>query len=116
MTYIVPSWCTGSLFIFGVIVFVTSLPPPRSTLTDTLFPYTTLFRSHPVVLPALRAAPAGRRRTRAVRPQLVQPRRRREGDGLRHRRPGQGVPAAGARVRDAARRRRNRVEIGRAHV
>src|SRR3546814_9786977 len=22
------------------------LPPPRSTLTDTLFPYTTLFRSH----------------------------------------------------------------------
>src|SRR3546814_6516588 len=23
--------------------------PPRSTRTDTLFPYTTLFRSHPVV-------------------------------------------------------------------
>src|SRR3546814_16584738 len=24
--------------------------PPRSTLTDTLFPYTTLFRSHPKVV------------------------------------------------------------------
>jgi molybdenum cofactor biosynthesis protein B len=34
-------------------------------------------RAHAVVLPALRAAPAGRRRDRAVRPQLVQPRRRR---------------------------------------
>ena len=32
------------------------------------------------------AAPAGRRRDRAVRPQLVQPRRRRARDGLLHRR------------------------------
>ena len=37
-----------------------------------------------MVLPALRAAPAGGGRDRAVRPQLVQPRRRREGDGLLH--------------------------------
>src|SRR3546814_5663315 len=28
-------------------------PPPRSTRTDTLFPYTTLFRSRPRQLPAL---------------------------------------------------------------
>ena len=41
-------------------------------------------RADPVVLPALRRAPAGGRRDRAVRPQLVQPRRRRAGDGLLH--------------------------------
>ena len=44
-------------------------------------------RALAVVFPALRRAPARGRRDRAVRPQLVQPRRRREGDGLlRHRR------------------------------
>src|SRR3546814_2318306 len=36
-------------------------PPPRSTRTDTLFPYTTLFRSHAATLPngaaALRRCP-----------------------------------------------------------
>src|SRR3546814_5180628 len=30
--------------------------PPRSTRTDTLFPYTTLFRSHPAVAAAQAAA------------------------------------------------------------
>ncbi len=39
-------------------------------------------RAHAMVFPALRLASAGRRRNRAVRPQLVQPRRRREGDGV----------------------------------
>src|SRR3546814_3513551 len=40
------------------------LPPPRSTRTDTLFPYTTLFRSpHRLAKHALCAA--GRRRHRA---------------------------------------------------
>ena len=39
-------------------------------------------RAHAVVFPALRAAPAGGRRDRAVRPQLVQPRRRRARDGI----------------------------------
>ena len=48
-------------------------------------------RAHAVVLPALRVAPAGGRRDRAVRPQLVQPRRRRARDGLLHRRPVRGV-------------------------
>src|SRR3546814_9270604 len=32
-------------------------PPPRSTRTDTLFPYTTLFRSHRVRIGAIRLLP-----------------------------------------------------------
>src|SRR3546814_3698507 len=39
--------------------------PPRSTRTDTLFPYTTLFRSpqrQPVGGPGFRSAPLGRKR------------------------------------------------------
>ena len=55
---------------------------------------------HAVVFPALRRAPAGGRRNRAVRPQLVQPRRRREGDGLLHR--------GRARLRSSSRRRCSR--------
>jgi polyphosphate kinase 2 (PPK2 family) len=39
-------------------------------------------RAHAVVLPALRHPPARGRRDRALRPQLVQPRRRRAGHGL----------------------------------
>src|SRR3546814_2254850 len=39
--------------------------PPRSTRTDTLFPYTTLFRSHVVLLPPRGAlAPCKRRNPR----------------------------------------------------
>src|SRR3546814_16238405 len=38
--------------------------PPRSTLTDTLFPYTTLFRSRQV---DLRVGPAGAGKTTAMR-------------------------------------------------
>src|SRR4029450_3666765 len=49
-------------------------------------------RAHPVVLPALRHPPAGRRRDRPVRPQLVQPGRRGAGDGLLHRGRVPGVP------------------------
>src|SRR3546814_13554540 len=33
-----------------ILVFLMIRRPPRSTRTDTLFPYTTLFRSDPVVL------------------------------------------------------------------
>src|SRR3546814_8834841 len=33
------------MFVF--LLFLMILRPPRSTRTDTLFPYTTLFRSHP---------------------------------------------------------------------
>ena len=42
-------------------------------------------RAQPMVFPALRRPSAGGRRDRAVRPQLVQPRRRRTGDGILHR-------------------------------
>ena len=44
------------------------------------------------VHPALHAAPAGGRRGRDLRPQLVQPRRRRARDGLLHRGAGQAIP------------------------
>ena len=60
-----------------------------------------------MVLPAVRRAAAGGRGDRAVRPQLVQPGRRRAGDGLLHR---GGVPALPAPVPDlraAARRGRH---------
>src|SRR3546814_9932672 len=36
--------------------------PPRSTRTDTLFPYTTLFRSHPVAPDFPAKAPCAKRR------------------------------------------------------
>src|SRR3546814_5625165 len=39
--------CTyGLCVIFICFFFLMKLRPPRSTRTDTLFPYTTLFRSH----------------------------------------------------------------------
>src|SRR3546814_11370713 len=53
------------LFLFGVSVLVWSTiscfflmirRPPRSTRTDTLFPYTTLFRSRPAIHHAAHAA------------------------------------------------------------
>src|SRR3546814_11811987 len=34
--------------LFCVVFFLMIRRPPRSTRTDTLFPYTTLFRSHQV--------------------------------------------------------------------
>ena len=52
------------------------------------------------VHPALHPALPGRRRGRHLRPQLVQPRRRRAGDGLLHARADRAVPRAGARGRE----------------
>src|SRR3546814_18021152 len=44
------------------VVFLMIRRPPRSTRTDTLFPYTTLFRSDGMAAPSLRrGAPAERR-------------------------------------------------------
>src|SRR3546814_19570809 len=41
-------WCSLILFVCVLVFFFLSLRrPPRSTRTDTLFPYTTLFRSQP---------------------------------------------------------------------
>src|SRR3546814_12587729 len=37
--------CLLVLITFVIFVFLMILRPPRSTRTDTLFPYTTLFRS-----------------------------------------------------------------------
>src|SRR3546814_18711196 len=44
---------TSVLFPFFFLVI---LPPPRSTRTDTLFPYTTLFRSPTMGAPVLAAS------------------------------------------------------------
>src|SRR3546814_1534417 len=55
--------------------------PPRSTRTDTLFPYTTLFRS------------AGRRQQALL--QVARPGRRRHGAGCQCRRHGGGFRASG---------------------
>jgi F-type H+-transporting ATPase subunit beta len=62
-------------------------------------------RAVAVVLPALCAAPAGGRRDHAVRPQLVQPRRRRAGAGLLHRGAGPGLSGPDAQLREDAGRR-----------
>src|SRR3546814_20452074 len=37
---------SASLLIYSYFVFLMRRRPPRSTRTDTLFPYTTLFRSY----------------------------------------------------------------------
>src|SRR3546814_9504400 len=39
--------------MFSLFFFLMIRRPPRSTRTDTLFPYTTLFRSHPLLGGAL---------------------------------------------------------------
>src|SRR3546814_5991103 len=51
----------GVYFFFCTLCFLMIRRPPRSTRTDTLFPYTTLFRSG-------RVPPAPRRRGRSGRP------------------------------------------------
>src|SRR3546814_16645365 len=49
--------CLYRLFI--IFFFLMIRRPPRSTRTDTLFPYTTLFRSLPHDRHAMRRHPAG---------------------------------------------------------
>src|SRR3546814_20372557 len=51
--------------IYSVIIFLMIRRPPRSTRTDTLFPYTTLFRSIDVV--ALRVRTRARQQKYGVR-------------------------------------------------
>src|SRR3546814_20660428 len=48
------------LYFFSFFFFLIILRPPRSTLTDTLFPYTTLFRS-PLCAAPVRLAACTRR-------------------------------------------------------
>src|SRR3546814_3621393 len=42
-------WCRCFTFVSFLIFFLMIRRPPRSTRTDTLFPYTTLFRSQGLV-------------------------------------------------------------------
>src|SRR3546814_2686320 len=42
---------TYSVLLFVAFVFITRRRPPRSTRTDTLFPYTTLFLSAAFIFP-----------------------------------------------------------------
>src|SRR3546814_1407604 len=42
--------CISYVLFFFFFFFLRIRRPPRSTLTDTLFPYTTLFRSAPLVV------------------------------------------------------------------
>src|SRR3546814_9577322 len=62
--------------------------PPRSTRTDTLFPYTTLFRSQEVHAPAVALVVEGDARRRRPVELVVHPRRRRQADDAVARRPG----------------------------
>jgi polyphosphate kinase len=79
----------------GVIKRVTQRLNPRICRTVALSAPTERERTqwyfHAVVFPALRLPSAGGWRDRAVRPQLVQPRRRRARDGLLRRGRGRGI-------------------------
>src|SRR3546814_20286855 len=125
-----------SVFSFSFFFFLMRRRPPRSTLTDTPFPYTTLFRADerlrlPAAAPGPENACAGggcrdpgtrrRRRDRGV----GRPLRVRHADGARHvlalpaqHAAGKHAPPA-ARASHAAARfvaAAGAAEIGRAHV
>src|SRR3546814_18688331 len=59
-------FCDSVVFLHGLIffVFLMTRRPPRSTRTDTLFPYPTLFRAPAA---ATAARDSARRRRRAAR-------------------------------------------------
>jgi hypothetical protein len=82
----------GSAGKGGVIKRITERTSPRTVRVAAL-PRTHRAAEDPVVLPALRRAPAGGRRDGDVRPILVQPLQRRVGDGLLHRSRAPGVLA-----------------------
>src|SRR3546814_19721452 len=101
--------CVVFFFFFFLII----PPPPRSTRTDTLVPYTTLFRS-------CWAGTASRRaRCRARAPRRCPDHRHRHLHVVRHRgfvqAIGQRHPVGGRGVLVLA-RPRTAAEIGRAHV
>src|SRR3546814_1835192 len=90
------------VFYFIIVFFLMIRRPPRSTRTDTLFPYTTLFRTpcaagcaHPPAAAACRAA-TGRARSRSCRPR---------------RRPGRHATGESAGARAAGRSRGLRVRL-----
>src|SRR3546814_6552471 len=82
--------------------------PPRSTRTDTLFPYTTLFRSHP----GLPAAADGGDQWYPQCPDLRQAAARSGGHQRRPWRPARGGrPAGGARQRAGQRSEEHTSEL-----
>src|SRR3546814_8968992 len=97
-----------------VFFFLMILRPPRSTRTDTLFPYTTLFRSSPDR--EFRAVAGGRtvHPRRIGRPWIHCEKRRSSGGNAKGpasgdatlRRAAEGVPAVARRRRLSRRRRR----------
>src|SRR3546814_10268848 len=100
--------------------FLMLLRPPRSTRTDTLFPYTTLFRSH--AADGARALPLpvsdigdGRQAEPAAVPAFL---RRLPWPALQHRELCAAAAHAGAAMRSGAGRVHldGRRQIGRAHV
>ena len=90
----------------GAIKRITEYLNPRVARTVAL-PAPTEREQRAVVLPALHRAPAGGRRDRALRPLLVQPRRRRARDGLLHAGRVPPLPAPVPDLRAAARRGRD---------
>src|SRR3546814_19745842 len=107
--------------LFSIVFFFLMIRrPPRSTRTDTLFPYTTLFRSA-ADLPGQQAAACVERGGGGV--ELVALVARQVGGGAAEREIGQRVGAVGRRIRPHFGLRRGRAagdvdagEIGRAHV
>src|SRR3546814_11124535 len=69
-----PLYCS---FYFFVFFFLMIRRPPRSTRTDTLFPYTTLFRSTRYDLSRLRRRPDPEAMARCLSAVHAQPRCRR---------------------------------------
>src|SRR3546814_12379972 len=55
-----------SMIMFLIFFFLMIRRPPRSTRTDTLFPYTTLFRSRLQDLPYEQRSPRFRQRPRGT--------------------------------------------------
>src|SRR3546814_1830976 len=78
--------CVSLVVLFGILVFFLKIRrPPRSTRTDTLFPYTTLFRSRRAGVAVDGRRGVARRRARRClqravvgRCQPLQPQRRSE--------------------------------------
>src|SRR3546814_4879087 len=121
------------MFIVDLIFFLMIRRPPRSTRTDTLFPYTTLFRSNPPFMPRFLSmkdwnapSPQGKK-PKPLRPHVDrrdQPPVRRVGQPHRRleaQRQGSGDGEANARARPPARLPRHAAgegfeQIGRAHV
>src|SRR3546814_17389102 len=63
-------YCCGRLIIIyrNIFFFLMIRRPPRSTRTDTLFPYTTLFRSEDVPEPEVQSADVREDELRAWHP------------------------------------------------